>query len=598
LSGPRFDAQSIKERMVEGLRPALRVLLAAVVVVLMIVCANVANLLLARGASRERELAVRTALGASRGRVARQVLTESIVLAVVGGLLGAVVAGGGVALVKQLVSVDAPGIFRLGFGTSILPRGHELAIDPRMFAIAFVVAAVTSIACGVLPALHLSRPANIHAVGARCATGSRTASRVRTALVVGHLVMATVLLVGAGLLIHSFVKLSSVDRGYDPSNVLSLQLVFPTDYPIARKVDTIETVLSRLRAAPDVQAAGFTRAGILIGEEITRGTFVPPGRSVDEMRSDPVRPLIRPVSDGYLTATGVRVLAGRDFVRADAERPTTTVVISQSVAQRYFGGASSVGQTIEWYVAKQRRPGAAAAPPVQLPAAPLEVIGVVEDVRNTAPDRQPPPEIFINYRQMIALERQWDDSAQLQETTSIGFLSFAVRTRGNPTDAAPIVERIVRSVDPSAGIDALIPMERLVSSSVARPRFYAVVLGVFAIVAGFLAAIGVYGVLAYAVAQRTQEIGIRMALGAQRAQVLALVLRTGLMLTAVGIALGLAAAVAGTRLLQGMLFGITPLDPRTFIAVSLLFALVAALASYVPARRATKVDPMVALRSE
>ena len=215
-----------------------------------------------------------------------------------------------------------------------------------------------------------------------------------------------------------------------------------------------------------------------------------------------------------------------------------------------------------------------------------------------SPARDAFPDIFVDYRQLLALEQRWGDSPHLQNETTIGFLSFAIRIRGNPAAAAAIVGRLVRDVDANAGVDSLIPMDRLVASSVARPRFYAVILGVFAAVAGVLAAIGIYGVLAYTVIQRTQEIGIRMALGAQRAQVLALVLRKGVTLAAAGIGIGLVAAVGTTRLLQGMLFGITPLDPLTFLAVSLTFGLVATFACYMPARRATKVDPMVALRSE
>jgi putative ABC transport system permease protein len=581
----RFEVQSLKERMVEGLRPALRVLLAAVAVVLLIVCANVANLLLARGTTRQRELAVRFAIGASRGRVVRQILTECVVLALAGGALGAVTGAAGVTLVTHLTSVDAPGIFRLGLGTSILPRGNEVGVDLRMFGIAFGIAGITTLAFGVLPALHMSRTPSLHAMGARGGGSGRGGSRIRAALVVGQIVMATVLLVAAGLLLHSFVKLSTVERGYDPSNVLAFQLVLPTNYPIVRKTGAIEGVLARLRAMPNVESAGFTRAGILIGEAITVGTFVPPGRSLDEMRADPMRPLVRAVSDGYLTAVGARLLNGREFEPADATASLPAIVISRTVARRYFGAANPVGQLVEWHAAKG-------------PASPVQVVGVVEDVRNGSPDRDPNPEIFVQYRQLLALQQRWGDSTQRQEQIAIGFLSFAVRTAGNPAYAAPRVAEIVRSVDPNAGIDAMIPLDRLVASSVARPRFYAVLLGVFAGVAGALAAIGIYGVLAYGVMQRTKEIGIRMALGAQRAQVLTLVLRRGVILGTVGIALGLAGAVGATRLLQTMLFGVTPLDPATFVAVALMFGLVALLASYVPARRATRVEPTVALRSE
>jgi predicted permease len=422
-------------------------------------------------------------------------------------------------------------------------------------------------------------------MGPRGGGSGRGESRIRAALVVGQIVMATVLLVGAGLLINSFARLSTVDRGYDPANVLAFQLVFPPNYPVARKTATIEAVLGRLRALPAVESAGFTRAGLLIGEAITIGTFVPPGRTVDEMRAGPASPLVRAVSHGYLTAVGARLLEGREFQAADTPLSIPVIVITRSVAARYFGAASPVGQLIDWHVGDR-------------PASQMQVIGVVEDVSNTSPDRKPNAEIFVEYRQLLALQQRWGDSMQRQEQIAIGFLSFAVRTRGNPAAAAPVVAQIVRSVDANAGIDAMIPLDRLVASSVARPRFYAVLLGVFAGVAGLLAAIGIYGVLAYAVTQRTQEIGIRMALGAQRAQVLAIVLRQGAILTALGVALGLAGAAGVTRLLQSMLFGVTPLDPATFAAVSLTFGLVAALASYVPARRATRVDPMVALRSE
>jgi len=444
---------------------------------------------------------------------------------------------------------------------------------------------LTSAAFGILPALRLSRTDHLHAAGVRAAGSGPAESRIRAALVVAQLVMATVLLVGSGLLIHSFLALSTVERGYDPAHVLTMQLVFPPEYPIARKADTVDAMLTRLRALPSVEAAGFTRAGILIAEELVVGTFVPAGRSVDEMRADPVKPLTRAVSDGYLTAVGARLLAGREFDTSDAASAPTPIVVSRGAARRLFGAASAVGRTLEWQVGK--------AAPV-----PVTVVGVVEDVRNTSPERDPNPEVFVHYRQLLALEQRWGDSTQRQETLSIGFLSFALRTRGDPAAAAPTVARVVRTVDPGVGIDALVPMERLFASAVARPRFYAVLLTVFAAIAGVLAAVGIYGVLACVVVQRTQELGIRMALGARRTQVLGLVLRQGLVLTAIGISLGLVAAGAAGRLLQGMLFGVRPLDPMTFAAVFVLFAAVAMIAAYVPARRATKVDPMVALRAE
>jgi len=581
----RFDVRGVKEQMVEGLRPALHVLLAAVAVVLLIVCANVANLLLARGTTRQREIAVRMAIGATRARVVHQILAECLVLGAAGGALGAAVGAGGVALVRSLTSVDAPGIFRLGFGTSILPRGHEVGVDPKLFAIAFAIAAVTSIVFGVLPALHISRASSLRAMGARGGSAGRRDTRVRAALVVGQLAMATILLVGAGLLLHSFIRLSTVGRGYDATNVLAFQLVLPPEYSLERKTETVEEILARLRAIPTVEAAGFTRAGILIGESLTIGLFVPPGRTIDEMRASPMRPLIRAVGAGYLTAVGAVVLDGREFQPVDATSAVTPIVITRTVARQLFGAISPVGQVVHWHA------GTGAPSPVV-------VVGVVEDVRNTSPERAAEPEIFIEYRHLLALQQRWGHSTQRQEQLAIGFLSFAVRTLGNPEAAGPAVARIVRAVDDRVGIDAMIPMDRLVASSVARPRFYAVLLGVFAGVAALLAAIGIYGVLAYSVVERTREIGIRMALGAQRGNVLRLVLREGTTLTIAGIALGLAGAAAATRVLQNMLFGVAPLDALTFAVVSLLFGAVATLASFLPARRATRVDPMVALRND
>jgi putative ABC transport system permease protein len=306
---------------------------------------------------------------------------------------------------------------------------------------------------------------------------------------------------------------------------------------------------------------------------------------VDEMRANPMRPLILAVSAGYLTAVGARLLDGREFQAADGTASVPPIVITRAVARQFFGVTSPVGQLVDWHVGKG-------------PAFPMHVVGVVDDVRNTSPDRAANPEIFVEYRHLLALQQQWGDSLQRQEQLAIGFLSFAVRSRGNPAATAPAAAKIVRAVDSNVGIDAMIPMDRLVASSVARPRFYSELLGVFAGVAGVLAAIGIYGVLAYAVVERTHEIGIRIALGAQRSNVLALVLRRGAILTTIGIALGLLGAAATTRLLQSMLFGVAPLDRTTFVAVSLTLAAVATLASYAPARRATKVDPVVALRSD
>jgi len=578
LERPRFEVLSVKDEAVAPLRPALRVLLAAVVIVLLIVCANVANLMLARGTARQRELAVRLAIGASRMQIVCQVFAESIVLAIAGGTIGALLGAAGVVLVKQLAVVDAPGMFRLMFGQTILPRANEVAVSWRLAAIAIGVAAITCVACALLPALHLSRVNQLQTLGGRGGGATGHVARLRSLLVVGQLALATVLLVGAALLIGSFTRLSTFDKGYDPSHVLSFNLLFPDQYSTARKGEVIETLLGRFRANPAIRAAGFARHGLLIGEELYVGTFVPPGKTREEMKG--VR--TRSVSDGFLTAMAVPILEGREFSPADSGTAPLVIVMNRSAAKKYFGDASPIGQQMTWYVGK----GSAQA----------TVIGVVEDVRQESATDPLVPEIFFDYRQYLA--RFSVDRPQGQNETAIGFLSFALRTAGDPGTQVPHVREVVNGVDPNIGIDAIVPLERLEASALARERFYAVLLGVFASVAGLLGSIGVYGVLSYAVTQRTQEIGVRVALGARRSQVLSLILRGGAVLTVAGITLGLGAAAASARYLQSMLFGVQPTDATTFAAVAAAFAAVAMAACYLPARRATAVDPVVALRHE
>ena len=582
---PRFDVQGLKDRLVESLQPSLRIFLAAVAILLLIVCANVANLLLARGTSRQREIALRLAVGASRGRIVRQALTECGVLAIAGGALGALLGAASVALVKDLASVDAPGMFRFAFGASLLPRVNEIGVDGRVLAIAIGIAALTCAIVSALPALQASRISHVQAMGPRGGGASRGASHLRSVLVVAQIVLATVLLVGAGLLTRSFFSLSAIDRGYQATNVLAFQLVLPYDYATGRKAEVVDAVLARLRTTPGVVAAGFARAGMMIREEVFVGTFVPPGRTADEMRSDPARPRLRPVSPSFLTAMGVPVLAGRDVAEGDAQLTPVPIVITRSVALQFFGSPSAVGRLVDWQ----------ATDTILLPA---QVVGVVEDIRNDAPERQPVPEIFTDYRRVAALLTSANMTPARRDSTALGLLSFAVRTSGDEAALAPLIGQAVRAVDPNVGVDAILPMSQLVANSVARPRFSMMLLAVFAGVAGLLAIIGIYGVLAYAVAQRTHEMGVRMALGARRIDVLSLVLRRGAVLSAVGIALGLAGAAAASRLVQGLLFGVTPLDGATFATVSVTFGMAAMLACYLPARRASSVDPAIALRTE
>ena len=582
----RFEVEGVKEQIVASSRPALRVLTIAVGAVLLIVCANVANLLLARGTARRREIAVRLAVGASRGRILRQFITESLVLSAIGGILGALLAVGGVYLLREFASPHAQGVFQLSFGGAMLPRLHEIGVDGRLLGLAMALAAITALLVGAMPAFRMSRVEHVQVMNYRGAGGQGGAgdTRLRGMLVVAQLVVATILLVGAGLLINSFTRLARVDPGWNPSGVLTFYLVMPQDYSTARKAELIETLLTELRRLPEVKSAGYTYAGALLGIVDLVGAFVPPGRTPDEMRDHPDTPQLRAMSHGYLQTMGVRLLSGRLFEAGDDAAAPPVIIVNRTVVRRLFDNENPVGRFVHF-------DGRMEYPPQQ-------IIGVVDDMRQSRLDREPAPQMFADYRQVLALTQARKLPTAVQERLAFGFLSFVVRTDRNPASLMPTVRSLVNRVDAAAGIDAMLPMDQLVASSLTRQRFYAILLGLFAIIAAVLGAIGIYGVLAYAVGQRTQEIGIRMALGARRGAVLGLVLRRGVILITSGIALGLAGALGLTRYLSGMLFDLTPLDPATYVAVTVAFTLVALVASYLPARRATRVDPVVALRHE
>ena len=570
-AGPRqFALERVHEELVAPVRPALRVLAVAVCFVLLIACVNVANLELARDAARQREIAVRLALGASRARLIRQLFAESALVALLGSAAGLAVASGGVQLLRTLAASLPRGDLAAGVN---IPRLEEIAIDLPVLASTLAAAIVTAILSGLAPAVRRSRSVETGVLreGASSSISGFDVLRrhsMQGLLIVAEIAMAMLLLVGGGLLIHSFVNLSSVDPGYDPSHVLTFQAYSPRP----RSATFDDEVVARLRSLPSVRAAGYAemlplvrfRSGVSLRP--AQGGPPPPPPPAPGTRLSPASPDVRVVSRDFVSAMGMRIVAGRGFGESDHQGQPKVLLINRTLAGSGYLGKNPIGTRV--FAAGSE---------------PWEVIGIVENVRQYGLDQEADPQIFIDVRQLP----MGNPNAY-----------YALRTDGDPMASIASIKTIVRQIDPQAAIDNVATMERIVSNSIGRQRLYAALLGIFAAVAVALAGIGIYGVMAYAVTQRTREIGIRMALGAARGTVMRLVLGQGAVLAGAGIAFGLAGAAATTRYLDTLLFGLTPLDPATFAVVSLMFAAIAALASYVPARRATKVDPLVALRHD
>jgi putative ABC transport system permease protein len=581
--------ESIKEQAVAASRPALRALSIAVGVLLLIVCANVAGLLLARGLSRQREIAVRVALGAGRGRVIRQLVTESGLLALAGGASGVLLAAGLIHVLRVVASPNADGPFLISFGGAMVPRLHEVSIDPTMLGIAATTSAVTAILVGVVPSISLlwtdhGRGTALFGAGSAQRGATAVTSRLQDALLAGQVAMATVLLVGAGLVVGSFGRLVRLDPGWHAPGLLTFYLAMPQEYDTDRRAVVVGRLLEELRTIPGVAGAGFTYAGPLLGLVDGYGVFVPPGKTAQEMGDNPDNPELRSVSHAFLETMGATLIAGRWLEPGDDAGAPPVLIVNRTVARRLFAGQDPVGQLVHF--------------DGRMDLPPQRIVGVVEDLRQARFDQEPVPQMFFDYRQLLELLRERNEPAAQQERLVFGFHSFVVRTESSPSALMPTVRQQIRRVDSNLGIDAMMPMEQLVAASLTRQRFYAVLIGVFAATAAALSAIGIYGVLAYGVARRTSEIGVRMALGAEAGAIRLLILRRGLGLFAAGLLVGLGGAAVLARFLRSMLYGVTPLDPATYVAAAVLFSLIVTLACWVPARRATRVDPLVALRSE
>jgi putative ABC transport system permease protein len=543
----------LHEQLIGDVRLPMLILLGAVALVLLIACANVANLLLSRAAAREKEVAIRAALGASRGRLIRQHLTESLVLALIGGAVGLLVAFW---MVDVLVS----------FAPAGTPRVEEITVDSGVLGFTLAVAVVTGLAFGLAPALLSSRT-NFNCAlkeGGRDLSASSRGNRVRSALVVAEVSLALMLLVGAGLLIKSFINLQRVDPGFNPKAALRVDIGLPRiRYAESPRVAAFfKQLVDRVSTLPGVDSVGAVSSLPLSGGG-TDSNFRIEGRVQPEANRDPVS-FYAKVTPDYFRAMGVRLQRGRLISEADNAEAPSVAVISEGLARRYFGGDDPIGKAL-LFGRNNRR----------------EIVGIVSDVKAFGLNADARPMMYFS-------EAQYPERG----------MSLIVRTASEPMSLASAVRSDVQALDPDLAVSNVMPMEQLVSTSLAEPRFVLLLLGVFAGAALVLSVIGVYGVVSYSVTQRSHEIGVRMALGAQIGDVLKLVLSQGMALVGGGVAIGLAGAFALSRLMESLLFGVGARDLVTFGATALLLAGVALGACFVPARRAAKVDPMVALRYE
>jgi len=555
--------RSLVDQMTMRVRPALMVLAAGVMLVLLIACANVANLFLSRGSDRSRELAIRAALGAGRRRLMRQLFTESLVIALLGGTLGIFVGCALTAAVPALAPAD-------------FPRLDDIQVDARFLIVAALAAVVVGAVSGATPAVRGSRvdlAASMQAGGARSA--GTPGARMRRVLLAVEAALAVVLLVGAILLARSFAALVRVDAGYDPANVLTADVRLPaaggTGGTDVRTSQLAASLVERLQALPGVRAAG---AGDMapFGSMLSSFGFTLPGMTGADGRPVMATTLRAIVTPGYTEALGMRLKEGRLFRADDTSSAIRPILVNETFAKTYFAdgrpatGRSFTGMFPKWLGTNTI----------------VEVVGVVEDMLPAALDDRPQPQIFV---------------AQ-GASAHIGHVTLVLKTETDPTAMAPLVKDLVQQMEPGATIERMGPLAAKISASVGEPRFATFVLVSFAILALALATTGLYGVLSYNVAQRRREMAVRTALGATRADLVKMVLREGLTVTVIGLTIGVALATVATRAMASALFGVTPLDIVAFSAGPLLLLVVACIACLIPARRAVRIDPAEALRAE
>jgi putative ABC transport system permease protein len=555
-SGKSAMAEPLQDVMSENVRQSLWVLLGAVGFILLIACVNVANLLLVRAADRQKEIALRLALGAGRGRIIRQMLSESLLIAALGGTIGLLV---GRWMLDGLLAL-AP---------ENTPQLHRVGLDKTVLLFTLGVALLTSLLSGLLPALHAARADLQTALkeGGRSLAGSPR-EKLRKSLLVVEVSLALVLLAGAGLLVRSMWNLLGVDPGFNPDNLLTLRMSLPPGerYNAERRRVFYDEALLRVAALPGVSAAALTYSLPISGSNWNQ-IFIAQDKPVPARAELPNTAFI-PVSANYCETMGIRLVRGRLFAPSDGANSAPVVVINETLARRMWPGEDPIGKRLKHSWPEDPSPW-------------REVIGVVNDVKLNGVERDTPLETYVPITQ--------------EPTRSF---SLAVRTAGHPLALAAAVEGALHQVDKDLPVSQVRTMDQLLGSALAQRRLTLTLLASFAVLALLLAAIGIYGVIAYSVRQRTPEMGIRMALGAQPGDVRRLILAQGLKLTLFGVAIGLLASLALTRWMESLLFGVRPADPLTFAAIAVVLTLVALLACWVPARRATKVDPMIALRCD
>jgi putative ABC transport system permease protein len=548
---------SITDEITGGIRPTLLMIFGAVIFVLLVACANVANLLLARSTVRFKEITIRSAIGAARSQLIRQLLTESLLLALLGGGLGLLLAIWGTGLVASA-------------GSKINPMFHDIHVDMRCLAFTFGISIITGLIFGLAPAMQISRPNLAESLkeSGRGTGPSASRNRLRSGLVVSEIALTVVLLVCAGLLIRTVMRLRNVDTGFKTQNVLAMNVGLPgIKYPKPEnQVAFYKEVTQRIASLPGVKATGTTSVLPLSGNFDGRGLLV---EDHPKPRGEEITVDLYIASPGYLRAMEIPLVKGRAITEQDTADSARVALINSTMAAQLWPNEDPLGKRIKF-------PGSEKSPQPW-----RTIVGVVKDVSQYALDKKAPMQIYVPHAQFPT-----------------GFSTIVVKTENDPTAMTAAVRREIQAVDRDQAVFNVTTLEQLMGDSILMRRFFMILLLVFAGLALTLAAVGIYGVMSYVASQRTHEIGIRMALGAQASDVLKLIIGNGMVLAMIGVAAGLAGSFALTRLLAGLLFGVSATDAVTFTLVSLALIAVALFACYIPARRATKVDPLVALRYE